>query len=219
LEWHRKLQQSKVAPQEPRKPPTNGLSSELRDARVEWLASESYLALLTPSENKDMKISSICALLGYISGIMAPPCVLAQEGAMREASLPYLTLRVHLSQNYAGVPKLVEYFSTADARRHSVVCVSAFFDVRYVLKDGSNQVVPIDKEPWKHGSDQISGGGGYATGMSDPCKTIKQDQATRAVLLTYFYPNLAPGLYTLQITLAPRGTNDRATLAPLTVKV
>jgi hypothetical protein len=167
------------------------------------------------SEVKIIKTVAVGALLGFISAVAVMPRALAQEGATRVASVSYFTLRVHLNKNYAGIPKLVEYFSTTDPANHSVACVSAFLDVKYALHDASGKLVPIDQEPWKHGLDQTIGSFGYVAGEPDPCKTIKQDMAIRTVLITYFYPSLAHGSYTLQVTLAPRGTDSRATLAPI----
>ena len=64
-----------------------------------------------------------------------------------------------------------------------------------------------------------TGSAGTVPGAPDPCKTVKVDRITKSVLLSWFYPNLPHGVYTLRITLAPRGTAERATLPPFTIKV
>lgn len=122
-------------------------------------------------------------------------------GAWRAASVPHLTLRVRLDTNDAGVPKLTEYFSTDDPQNHSVACISGFLDVTYILRDRLDHVIPAGPHP-----------------ALSACTTLEQAQATRSVLISDLYSNLPPGIYTLQMTLAPRGQIDRADLSPLTVE-
>lgn len=83
--------------------------------------------------------------------------------------------------------------------------------------------MPVDKEASTRSGDMQN-----ASGMSrdpkgpsgpDPCKAMKDNKAYRVVLLFDLYPELRPGTYTLQITLAPRGTSDKASLAPITIKI
>lgn len=125
----------------------------------------------------------------------------AQMGAWRAASVPHLTLRVRLDTNDAGIPKLTEYFSTDDPENHSVACISGFLDVAYVLRDRLDHVVSAGPHP-----------------ALNACTTLEQAQATRSILISDLYPNLSPGIYTLQMTLAPRGQLDRADLSPLTIE-
>lgn len=125
----------------------------------------------------------------------------AQMGAWRAASVPHLTLRVRLDTDDAGLPKLTEYFSTDDPQNHSVACVSGFLDVSYVLRDRLDRVIPSAPHP-----------------AHNACTTLEQAEATRSVLISNLYPNLASGIYTLQITLTPRDQLERADLSPLTVE-
>jgi hypothetical protein len=164
-----------------------------------------------------MKNRVIPSLLGALF-VLTPQSGQAQNGAWLSASIPYITLRVQVSYNYAGVPKIVEEFSTNDPDNHSVFCLSSFFDVKYELRNASNKVIALDSKPWEHGTDIIQGGGGNVAGAPDACRTVKASRVTRAVLLSYFYPSLPLGTYTLQITLAPRGRSDRAAVAPFTIR-
>lgn len=155
------------------------------------------------------------ALLVAASGASA----LAQEVGV--ASLPYMTVKVTLTRTAAGVPRLEEAFSTNDSRNHNVFCISGFLDLQYVLKDATGKEIPPSKAPWTRGTDmQYSGGMSWnpkGPEGSDQCKAIKTDKAFRVVLLPVLYPDLPHGMYTLRIVLAPRGTGDRATSAPLAV--
>jgi hypothetical protein len=143
---------------------------------------------------------------------------IAQQ-ATRTASIPYVTLQVKLLYDYQGAPILEETYTTNDPHKHSVYCMSGFYDARYTLRDSSGHVIPINTEPWKFGSDIISGGGGVVPGAGDPCKTVKAPRDERRFPLAYLYPNLKRGAYTLQITLAPQGQSAYAALAPITVKI
>ena len=156
--------------------------------------------------------------VGVIVAVLLPTGAVAQVQSV--ASLPYLTLKVTLTHTVSGIPRLVEEFSTSDEQHHNVFCISGFRDVQYVLRDQAGAIVPAIKEPWKRGTD-MQYFGDVTTGPhgSDPCKTLKDDKAYRIVLLSDLYSKLSPGTYSLQITLAPRGTTDRANLPPMTVKI
>lgn len=159
--------------------------------------------------------------VGVILAVLLPTSTVAQVQSV--ASLPYLTLKVTLTRTVSGIPRLVEEFFTSDEQHHNVFCISGFKDVQYVLRDQTGAIVPAIKEPWKRGTDmQYSGGMSWnpkGPNGSDPCKAIKDDKAYRIVLLSDLYSKLNPGTYSLQLTLAPRGTNDRASLPPMTVKI
>jgi hypothetical protein len=170
---------------------------------------------------ESMKTVLILAL-ALLATATSGTSVSAKE-VVESASLPYLTLKVTLTRTVDGTPRLDEEFSTSDPANHNVFCISGFFDVEYLLKDASGRIMPATKDPWRRGTDMQ-----YVSGMSwnpkgpsgpDPCKAIKADKAFRFILLSYYYPSLRPGTYTLQITLAPRGRSDRATLAPLAIKI
>lgn len=159
--------------------------------------------------------------IAFLCGLSVPATALAQIEL--SASTPSVTLRVRVTANYAGEPEFREEFSANDPERLSVLCMSGFYDVRYVLRDPYGNVVPTDNQPWKRGSDMIQGGGGYVSDVNarakDACTSSRVPRVYRAVLLSDYYPNLKHGTYTLEITLAPRGTKDRASLPPITIKV
>jgi hypothetical protein len=149
----------------------------------------------------DIKAIILRGLLGVALVTGVPLQARAQMGAWRAASVPHLSLRVRLDTDDAGLPKLTEYFSTDDPQNHSVACVSGFLDVSYVLRDRLDHVIAAGPHP-----------------APNACTTLEQVDATRSVLISDLYPNLSPGIYTLQITLAPRNQLDRADLSPLTVE-
>lgn len=203
--------------QEPRESPANSLSAELGNARLERVDKKSTVSVLI---RRDRPMNSLhpaaLALLVAASGASA----LAQE-QVGIASLPYMTVKVTLTHTADGVPRLEEAFSTNDSRNHNVFCISGFLDLKYVLKDAAGKEIPPSKDPWTRGTDMQ-----YSGGMSwnpkgpegpDPCKAIRADKAFRVVLLPVLYPNLPHGMYTLRVVLAPRGTGDRATSAPLAI--
>ncbi len=114
---------------------------------------------------------------------------------------------------------LVEQFTTDSPYQHTVICISGIYDMKYVLRNSSGAV--ITKSPNAEGGPPFGGGGTPSgptrvgsTATPDPCKTIGANTQQRRVLLYELYPHLPHGTYTLQITLAPRGTHDQATLSP-----
>jgi len=115
--------------------------------------------------------------------------------------------------------RLVEYFSTTDPQHHSVVCASGFVDLEYILRDASGTVVAGVNDPWKAHSDKDYPMSFSSKGPSNGCTVETVAGATRVVYLSWLYPNLKPGVYTLEIILAPRGGAGRATLAPFAITV
>jgi hypothetical protein len=134
--------------------------------------------------------------------------------------VPDMTVQISLVYN-AGVPMLMEAFSTDDPNDHSVLCVEGHLDLHYVLRNSLGAVVPINTDESKMHSDLPPAGGseGVVPGAPDPCKTLKVAKAERWLLLSDLYPGLPHGTYTLQITLAPRGSASRATAAPITLNI
>jgi hypothetical protein len=168
---------------------------------------------------KALTLFTLCAalLVGSTSYIAR-----AQQTAVsKTVSVPNLTVSIAAHYTaYVNRPVLFEEFSTNDPQNHSLYCVSGYLDVHYILRDSSGKVVPINKEPWKMGSDIPYGTEtGFVPGAPDACKTVKTARAERRVLLTDLYPGLRHGSYSLQITLAPRGRSDHATSAPMTVTI
>ncbi len=142
-----------------------------------------------------------------------------------KVSLSTVSLKVTILKDDKNSPILREEFTTTDPYEHSVFCMSGFFDVQYTLRNSSGQIIPVNKEPWKYGSDRISGGGGIPSAargpvqLEDPCKEVKAPLDDRQFPLSYLYPNLEPGFYTLQLTLAPSGTSERAAMVPFVISV
>jgi hypothetical protein len=160
----------------------------------------------------------IGALVLTASGrLVASP---TNEPLIRGAALSTVAVKVTLTYTATHEAMLIADFSTKDPERHSVSCLSAFRDLTYILRDESGKVVPGDPEAWKKHIEVAAGGGGYARGASpDSCSKIKVAINERRVLLSYLYPNLPRGTYTLQIGLAPRGSGKLAELAPITLSL
>lgn len=158
----------------------------------------------------------LLAILG--SAVLGIQAAAADESGVRKASLPHLTVSVSLDHASSGEPVLIEDFRTDSPYAHSVFCISGFSDMVYVLRDSNGAVI---KQTGTGGMDVQSGGIGEPVGGSwDPCKTVGADFQRRVVLLRYLYPQLAPGEYTLYVTLAPRGSPGRASLdPPFTVRI
>src|ERR1700688_918199 len=93
-------------------------------------------------------------LLGALV-VLTPLIGQALNGPWLTASLQYVTLRVQVTSNYAGAPKLIEEFSSNDPINHSVFCLSSFFDVKYQLRNASNELITPDSKPWEHATDVI----------------------------------------------------------------
>jgi hypothetical protein len=159
--------------------------------------------------------------LFVLLGLLTIRCVAAEEVAAK-VSVATVTLEITILHDDKGNPILREEFRSNDPGKYGVYCMSGFHDAQYMLRDSAGRVVAVNKEPWKYGSDIIMGGGGIPSGSGlrpagDPCKTVKAPIADRQFPLSYLYPNLEPGRYTLQVTLSPTGSGEYATTPPFEV--
>jgi len=164
-----------------------------------------------------MKSSLI--LLIMLVAVATPRLGLGQENVVRSASIPHLRVEVSIERTSAGQPMLVEQFTTDSPYQHTVICVSGIYDMKYVLRGSSGAVISKsesagDAPPFGGGGTPIGPTRAGTTPTPDPCKTTGANTQQRRVLLYELYPHLAHGTYTLQITLAPRGTHDQAVLSP-----
>jgi hypothetical protein len=148
--------------------------------------------------------------------LIVSAAALAQE-VTHAASAGYVNLAVKLGRAAdSKKPALEEIFSTSDPYKHSVYCISSYYDVRYMLRDSLGRVVPTNKAQW--GSEvgpYFSAQGG--PGAPDACRTVIASKAVRDVELADIYPALRPGMYTLRVTLAPRNSGERAALSPFAI--
>jgi hypothetical protein len=167
--------------------------------------------------NKNMiRLSTnLLACIVAVHGLSVSPALGAPVSLT--AATPYMTLRITVEKNYAGVPMLREDFSTNDPVHHNVLCASGFLDVKYQLKDSAGRMLAPDPQPWKRDSDMLQGGGGYVAGAPDPCKISRVDLVHRGILLTDYYPKLQHGRYTLYVTLAPRGSSYHTAFSPISI--
>jgi hypothetical protein len=166
-----------------------------------------------------MKRQAPLSLLGALVAVLHPGITYGETLSHASTVSPW-TVKVTLTRETSPSDfRLVEYFTTTDPQHHTVVCASGFVDIKYVLRDASGTVVPGVKDPWKMHSDRDYPMSFSSNETSNGCTVVKIAGATRVVYLSWLYPNLKPGVYTLQIMLAPRGGAERATLAPFTVTV
>ena len=166
-----------------------------------------------------MKLQGLLSLLGALVAVLHPGITYGQALSEAATVSPW-TVKVTLTRETSPLDfRLVEYFTTTDAQHHTVVCASGFVDLQYILRDASGTVVSGVKDPWTKHSDKDYPMSFSSNGSSNGCTVVKAAGATRVVYLSWLYPNLKPGVYTLQIMLAPRGSAERATLAPFTVTV
>jgi hypothetical protein len=191
-------------------------------------ASSSRSPITCSWNTKGMKNLALSFL--FLGIIAMPGLALGQEGGPRSASVPHLKVTVSVERTSGGQLMLVEEFTTDSPYQHSVICVSGIYDMQYLLRDSSGNV--ISKSQRAKEAAPIFGGGGTPSGPTrvgaspigpmrvgpsprpDPCRSIGANRQQRRVVLSELYPNLKHGTYTLQATLAPRDSHDRAVLAP-----
>jgi hypothetical protein len=135
-------------------------------------------------------------------------------------SISFLTATYQLDYLPVGSqPVLLVTFSTNDPEHHSVYCVNAYRDLKYVLRNAAGKVMPVNVDAWKTNVDRISGGGGYVPGAPNPCSTVKASVHQSRVLMRALYPDVPHGSYTLQVILAPRGGKTaEAAFAPISIR-
>ena len=157
--------------------------------------------------------AAFCTLLLSLSGQLISPAQQAPKTA-QSASIPHLNVQVWVDYTASHKPFVRVVFSTDNRKQENVNCLNAYRDIHYVLRDSSGRVMPQDPEAWKKELDTVtSQGQGYDCGVLP--WTVKY---SRAFLETLF-PSAPHGIYTLQMALAPRGRNDRATFTPVTVEL
>ena len=166
-----------------------------------------------------MKQNAQLTTIALLTALMALGTGSGDE-TLHAASTSFLTATFQLDYLPVGSqPVLLVTFSTNDPEHHSVYCVNAYRDLRYVLRDASGKVMPVNADAWKTNVDPIYGGGGYVPGAPDPCKTVKAPVHQSRVLLRALYPNVPHGTYTLQVMLAPRGGKTaESAFAPISVR-
>jgi hypothetical protein len=151
--------------------------------------------------------------------LITPEHASAQVDVIRTVSVPHVKVAVTIDRTSGGEQMLIENFTTDSPYKHSLICISGFHDMKYVLRDSKGTIIPVSS---KGGFDRVAGNGDAAvligprgpTPTPDPCKTIGANSQQRRVLISDLYPHLAHGTYTLQVILAPRDSLEQATLAP-----
>ena len=113
-----------------------------------------------------------------------------------------------------------------ESKTYPVGCLSAYRDARYELRNSRKQIVPVDQQTLAHPPyDGPSVVEPVSMRFSDrtKCSAPNGVWLTRAKI-SALYPNLAPGAYSLKITLVPRGSVAPAAathieFAPVTLSV
>lgn len=166
--------------------------------------------------NTIIKLLFLTVCAAVISGLTAS----AQESAAI-TSLPFIKLAVSVTHDTGPPPEyeIHEGFSTSDPARHTVICASAYFDVRYQLYSSNGALVVGSAAPWQNGPEHTmmspSSSNGNAVGY---CKIPASESFSR-VLLSWVYPNLKRGTYKLIVTLHPRGSGESASSPPIGIEI
>jgi hypothetical protein len=169
----------------------------------------------------------LASVLGVLGLVATPAAALAQTvwdyaAPPVSASVPPYTVKVEvLRATDQQDDVLLEQISTSDPENHSVYCFDGLRDLEYVLRDNSGEIIPL-ADTWRNHVDFMSGYGQYnpkGPNGPDPCKAIKAPETNPRVQLSWLYPSLKPGTYTLQVILAPHGTTGRAATPALTITI
>jgi len=111
-------------------------------------------------------------------------------------------------------------FKTSKDSVYPVGCLSAYRDLRYTLRDGDGNLIPVDQETLQHPPFEGPSIVLPHPGVSQSCA----DRAPNGVLLLHarfsaLFPNLVPGTYTLRVSFTPRGTSQSADFAPVLINI
>jgi hypothetical protein len=155
--------------------------------------------------------------IGIVLAICQTPA-LAQDISRQTVHLgPHLTATVAVGYNINDHHAQIHaYFLTDNGRAYDVNCLSVFRDIKYVLRDASGHIMPIDAAAWKTHIDTTTEM--YTEYRCQNLPTSSGEKGSQAYV-SDLYPSVPAGTYTLQITVAPRNLAESATLAPITVKL
>jgi hypothetical protein len=161
---------------------------------------------------------TVLPVAALLYAMALPEGALAQEQQVETAALPYTSVTLTLTrESNPWYYSIVWKFATSDPEHHSVVCASGFEDLEYTLVDASGRIIPQAKDPAVHllSDYPISSPG---SGSQRPCE-MKLSERTGFAHLSWFYPGLEAGAYTLQVTLAPKGSSDRAKIGTFAITI
>lgn len=136
-----------------------------------------------------------------------------QGGQTQAASVSDVRVTISLSRAVMhNALMIIATFTTDTPDSADVYCLSGYRDLQYVLRNAAGNVIPVNPDAWKF-PDQVNYWG------AGPCEAVKIPRKESRVLIPELYPNLSPGTYTLQVTLAPRGRAGRAPFRPIQIEV
>ena len=160
-----------------------------------------------------LKLSSWFCPIVLLAALCVPLAGTAQGIPAQSASVSDVRAKISIDHEstHGGVVIVVTFTSDTPETAH-LKCLSGYLDLQYVLRDAAGKVIPIDPDAWKT-PDQTNY---YNNG---PCSLSPLRRHGSRVLLSALYPGLAPGTYTLQIALAPRGRAGRAIFQPIQLDV
>ena len=166
-----------------------------------------------------MFITCATLLSATVAWAVATPWMLPQQ----TAAIPGVSAAVSVNPNAMGTDYIVRaIFSTSGSSLHAA-CLSAYKDLRYVLRDASGHLVAVDQNTIKHPpADESTDYYSVSTapvGAATVCEKSADRRAIRIARLSALYPHAAAGTYTLQLYLAPRGVTNSAAFAPIHVIV
>jgi hypothetical protein len=184
--------------------------------------SSAHLRLAMLKEGAVLTNTRSTLVLGVAVWLFTTNNALAQvSGPVTASVIPY-SIKVTILRATDPIDDvLYETVSTSDPKNHSVYCFDGLRDLEYVLHDSNGEIIPLTST-WKDHLDFMSSFSPYnpkGPNGPDPCRAIKASETHPKVRLSWLYPSLQPGSYTLQVILAPRGTAGRATTPALTIMI
>lgn len=126
-----------------------------------------------------------------------------------------LTATIIVTQTFDSVLVTSQWWSTPKSTFH-ITCLSAYRDLRYELRDTGGHIIPINQATIEHPPKHYEGFLNHVNGQPPPpCTAQVGHRMQTSAAVGEFYPGLPWGTYTLQITVAPRGTTQQAAIAPV----
>lgn len=139
------------------------------------------------------------------------------------ATVAGITATIRVVVEYRGMYGVDGVWTQQPASHYAIGCLDAYRSLKYELRDSGGHVVPVNKELLRSG-DVLAVGGHAAATYKENCAAYPPREsgvllANLRNRLPSLYGNLHPGKYTLQITFAPAGLTQEATLEPISITI
>lgn len=113
------------------------------------------------------------------------------------------------------------HYRTPEDESYPLACLSAYRDFQYVLRNSSEQLIPVDQRTLAHPPSELKSVTvrSVDNNHTENCASYKTHEWGGFAILSKLYPNLPNGNYTLQVRFAPRGIAQHADLGPIPIDV